>query len=68
MKKVVLTLCALGVLGTVGVGCTYGGVAMSGEKAVVVRNNLLLLGLGSKAYVCFVTEDGLSQCKSKVNP
>ena len=68
MKKLVLTLCTLGIIGTLSVGCSYGGAAMSGEKAVVVRNDMLLLGMLRKAYVCQVTDGGLSQCQSGDNP
>lgn len=68
MKKLVLTLCTLGILGTVAVGCAYGGAAMSGEKAVVLRNDMFLAGMLRKAYVCQVTDGGLSQCQSGDNP
>ena len=68
VKKLVLTLCTLGILGTVAVGCAYGGAAMSGDKAVVLRNDMLLAGMLRKAYVCQVTDGGLSQCSSLDNP
>ena len=68
MKKLVLTLCALGVLGSMAVGCAYGGAAMSGDKAVVLRNDMLIMGMLRKAYVCQVTDGGLSQCSSLDNP
>ncbi len=65
-KVVVLGGLALGMLG----GCSYGGVAMSadGGKAVVLRNDAFLMGALRKAFVCKVTDAGLTDCNSSDNP
>ncbi len=49
-------------------GCSYGGVAVTGDKAVVLRNDGLLYGIMNKAYVCKVSEAGLSNCNSADTP
>jgi len=65
-KVVVLGGLALGMLS----GCSYGGAAMSadGSKAVVLKSNAFLFGLLNKAYVCKVSDAGLSECHSSENP
>jgi len=50
-------------------GCAYAGVGVTPEgKAIVARNDAFLLGALRKVYVCQVTPNGLSDCKSKENP
>lgn len=70
LKKFVVTAMLAGSLCGVGTlsGCSYGGVAASGEWAVVTVNDLLLLGLLRKAYVCKITPQGLSQCATAESP
>lgn len=52
MKKLLcfamLFVCLLGF----GQGCAYSGVAMSGDKVVILQNDLFLLGALRKVYVC----------------
>lgn len=44
-------------------GCSYAGVATTGDgKAVVSRNDGLLFGLLRAVYVCQVTDGGLANC------
>jgi len=64
MKKLIAVLFVVATLG----GCSYGGVAMSGDTAVVVRNDMFLFGALRKAYVCKVTPTGLAQCVVSESP
>jgi hypothetical protein len=67
MKKLI---CVTMILGTVGLatGCAYGGVAVSGDKAVVARNDGFLFGILRKVAVCKVTDAGLTSCQSADAP
>ena len=49
-------------------GCNYGGVTVAGDKAVVLRNDALLMGMLRKAYVCKVSEAGLANCNTADSP
>jgi hypothetical protein len=49
-------------------GCAYGGVAASGDKVVIARNDLLLFGLLRKVYVCKVSEGGVTSCAASEAP
>ena len=49
-------------------GCYYSSVATSGDAVVIVRNDLLLFGALRKVYVCRLTEEGVTQCKSQQSP
>lgn len=51
-------------------GCSYGGAAMSadGSKAVVLKSNMFLFGIFNRAYVCKVSDAGLSDCNASQNP
>ena len=49
-------------------GCSYAGLATSGDKVVVLKNNMFLFGMLRKSYVCKVTESGLSNCNSSESP
>jgi hypothetical protein len=64
LKKLAVAAILAGTLG----GCSYGGVAASGEWAVVTVNNGLLFGMFNKAYVCKITPQGLSQCTTAESP
>ncbi len=62
--KSVLALCMLAALA----GCSYGGVGVSGDKAVVLRNDNFLFGVLRQVFVCKVDSSGLSNCNSNVSP
>lgn len=49
-------------------GCWYGGVAVQGDRAVVVKNDNFLFGAFRKVYVCRVTEGGLTSCQTAESP
>jgi len=59
---------AIAALSIAVVGCNYGGVTVAGDKAVVLRNDGLLMGMMRKAYVCKVSEAGLASCQSADSP
>jgi hypothetical protein len=48
--------------------CSYAGVAVSGDKAVVARNDGFLFGILRKVFVCKVTDGGVSNCQSNDSP
>lgn len=62
--KIILSLSVLAALA----GCSYGGVGVSGDKAVVLRNDNFLYGVLRQAFVCKVDASGLSACNSNVSP
>ena len=64
MKKLVGITMILGTLASLSTGCAYGGVAFSGDKAVVARNDGFLFGILRKVSVCKVTDAGLTNCQS----
>ena len=66
MKSIKLVL-ALSVMAAIA-GCSYGGVAVSGDKAVVLRNDNFLYGVLRQVFVCKVDASGLSACNSNVSP
>ena len=68
MKKLVLLGCLVATLGGFVGGCSYGGVAVAGDKAVVTRNNMFLFGVFRKVYVCKVTDSGLTSCQDQESP
>jgi len=68
MKKLVCVSMILGTLGGFATGCAYGGVAVSGDKAVVARNDGFLFGILRKVSVCKVTDAGLTSCQSSEAP
>ena len=49
-------------------GCSYGAMAASGDKVVVLRNDMFLMGALRAAYVCKVTDGGLTECNSSQSP
>jgi len=68
MKKTLgLLISAVLLSGVIG-GCAYGGVATAGDKAVVLRNDSFLFGALRKAFVCKVTDAGLSTCGTAESP
>ena len=66
MKSIKIVL-ALSVLASLA-GCAYGGVAVSGDKAVVLRNDQFLYGVLRQVFVCKVDASGLSACNANVSP
>lgn len=48
--------------------CAYGGAAASGDKVVVLRNDSFLFGILRKAFVCKVTDGGLTGCAAGEAP
>jgi hypothetical protein len=48
--------------------CAYSGVAANGGQAVVLRNDALLFGMLRKAYVCQITDAGLTSCATSESP
>lgn len=49
-------------------GCSYSGVAVSGDKAVVARNDGFLFGILRKVSVCKVADSGLTSCQDSESP
>jgi hypothetical protein len=68
MKSIFGTMLAILAIGTVASGCGYAGAATTGDKVVVLRNDMFLFGALREAYVCKVTDAGLSDCKSSEAP
>ncbi len=70
MLKLRTVLVLMLLLATLGIGCSYAGVAVSadGKKAVVLRNDWFLWGALRKAYVCDVTDGGLVNCQQNKKP
>ncbi len=70
MTKVRNVLILMFVLALLGTGCSYAGVAMSadGKKAVVLRNDYFIFGALRKAFVCDVTDEGLTNCHKSAKP
>lgn len=68
LKNTLLIAAILIGVGASVTGCSYGGVAMGGTKAVVLRNDNFLFGALRSAYVCDVTDSGLKNCKEGDTP
>ena len=64
MKKLIFAALAACTLA----GCAYSGVGVSGDKAVIARNDVFLFGMLRKVYVCKVTDGGLTGCSTADNP
>ena len=45
-------------------GCSYAGIAASGDKVVVLRNSLF----SNSAYVCKVADNGVTSCVEGESP
>ncbi|MGZ6311552.1 MAG: hypothetical protein ACXWOH_13035 [Bdellovibrionota bacterium] len=54
--------------GSLGLGCSYGGVATVGDKVVVGRNDNFLQGALRHLYVCKASDKGLSGCSEMDTP
>jgi hypothetical protein len=68
MKSVWSVLIAAGLLSVFVMGCSYEAVAVAGDKAVVLRNNAFLFGAFRRAYVCKITDAGLTDCNRVEDP
>ena len=68
MKLSVFPVLAALALAVTGQACAYGGAATSGDKVVVLRNDAFLYGALRKAFVCKVTDGGLSSCAAGEAP
>jgi hypothetical protein len=64
MKKII----GLVLLGITMAGCAYGGVAASGDKAVIARNDGFLFGILRKVFVCKISDAGVAACQSNESP
>ncbi len=68
MKKTICLFLAAAALAGAAQGCAYGGVGVSGDKAVIARNDSFLFGALRKVFVCKVTEAGVTACGSAESP
>ena len=68
MKKLIVALSAIAILGTIAPACHYGAVEVENGKAVVVRQDDFLYGMLRKIFVCEVSDAGLANCASGENP
>ena len=68
MKKLIVALSAIAILGTIAPACHYGDVAVDNGKAVVVRQDDMLYGMLRRVFVCEVSDAGLANCASGENP
>ena len=65
MKKLLAAVAVVMTAGAIFAGCSYAGVAATSDgKVVLPRNDDFLYGLLRAIYVCKVTDDGLTECKS----
>lgn len=67
MKNVMIALVLLAAAAPLG-GCSYAGVAASGDKVVIARNDGFLFGILRKVYVCKITDAGVSNCAEADSP
>ncbi|WP_394823847.1 hypothetical protein [Pendulispora albinea] len=66
-RMLVVALTLIGAASTM--GCGYSGVSLAGtDKVVVARNDYFLFGALRKAYVCKVTDAGLTSCADSESP
>ena len=63
MKAIVMALGLVGVFSGL-LGCSYAGLATSGDKVVVLRNGFA----SNTAYVCKVGDNGVSSCVEGESP
>jgi hypothetical protein len=67
MKKV-LAAAGLVMLATSTMGCSYGAVAVMGDKVIVARNDGLLFGALRKIYTCTAGADAWTCTEVKGAP
>jgi len=69
MKKALGTLMAVGVIASALTGCAYGDMAAVGtDKVVVMRQDAFLFGALRKAFVCKISDGGLTSCATSESP
>ena len=68
MTKFLTKMAAIAMISGILGGCAYGGVAASGDKAVVLRNDAFLFGALRKAFVCKIGDAGLEGCSAGEAP
>lgn len=68
MKKLIGLALLAGIAATTLGGCAYAGVAATGDKVVVARNDAFLFGILRKVYVCKVTDAGVTGCSTAEAP
>jgi hypothetical protein len=68
MKKLFGLVMLAALLAGAVAGCSYGGVAVTGDKAIVARNDAFLFGILRKVSVCKVADSGLTSCQSTDSP
>ncbi len=63
MKKLIVTLSAIAVLGSIAPACNYGGMAVAADGRILVARGDHFLSEGMRAtYVCDLEEAGLVNC------
>ena len=68
MKKLIVALSAIALLGSIAPACHYGAIDVDNGKAVVVRQDDMLYGMLRKVFVCEVSDAGLANCANGENP
>lgn len=69
MKKAVKLFIGSLVLAAAVGACSYGAIGVTAtDKVVVMRQDNFLMGALRKAYVCKITDSGLSSCATSENP
>lgn len=69
MKKALGLVMTLGLIASAMSGCAYGDMAAVGtDKVVVMRQDMFLFGALRKAFVCKITDGGLSSCGTAESP
>lgn len=63
MKSILFITGLIGILSTAA-GCSYAGIAASGDKVVVLRNGLF----SNTAFVCKATDTGVTNCAENESP
>ena len=66
-KTVAMILGSIAVVSALS-ACGYAGVATAGDKAVVLRNDAFLFGALRKAFVCKISDAGLTSCNASDAP
>lgn len=63
MKSILFMVGLLGLISSA-TGCSYAGVAASGDKVVVLRNG----AFANNAFVCKVGDTGVTNCAENESP
>jgi hypothetical protein len=67
MMKIVVAAAVLSAVASLS-GCAYGGVATTGDKVVITKNDSFLFGIMRQVYVCKVGDSGVTNCKTAESP